>query len=408
MATTAASVRRTDGINAGLGVPDGARLPALLKHAGCRLHRLARCHSSHVQRLLVAPAIWPSDFSATPECAVTATLRHRLKLHRRQTAAQPSPVHKERHAATATLVSHIARAAARVVDTSAHSAKLLKRSARYLLWLALIAPCIAHAQVDLSQLDAEMAAPRTQVLVLGSVHLSQLPKGSDIGAARLQPLMDRLAAYKPTIITVENLSGETCDLMRRHPAVYLPEDSATYCPDTSDAARATGLDVPAALGQVRAALGTLPSAPIPAQRRHLAALFLASGDPSSALVQWLQLAQAEQRSGDGLDAALVTRLRAMETRPNESDQIAARLAAKLGLQRVYPADDHTGDNVDLGDPVAYGKAIQAAWDKAAPRANAMREREDQLASEGKLLGSIARSTCRPVKSWPSQWIFARH
>ncbi|WP_225970108.1 DUF5694 domain-containing protein [Xanthomonas hortorum] len=261
----------------------------------------------------------------------------------------------------------------------------MKRPARDWLWLALIAPCIAHAQVDLSQLDAEMAAPRTQVLVLGSVHLSQLPKGSDIGAARLQPLMDRLAAYKPTIITVENLSGETCDLMRRHPAVYLPEDSATYCPDTSDAARATELDVPTALGQVRAALGTLPSAPIPAQRRHLAALFLASGDPSSALVQWLQLAQAEQRSGDGLDAALVTRLRAMETRPNESDQIAARLAARLGLQRVYPADDHTGDNVDLGDPVAYGKAIQAAWDKAAPRANAMREREDQLASEGKLL-----------------------
>ncbi|MCE4282065.1 DUF5694 domain-containing protein [Xanthomonas hortorum pv. vitians] len=282
-------------------------------------------------------------------------------------------------------LSHIARAAAPVLDASAASAKVSKQSARYWLWLAVLAPCIAHAQVDLSQLDAEMAAPRTQVLVLGSVHLSQLPKGSDIGAARLQPLMDRLAAYKPTIITVENLSGETCDLMRRHRAVYLPEDSATYCPDTSDAARATGLDVPTALGQVRATLGTLPSAPTPPQRRHLAALFLASGDPSSALVQWLQLAQAEQRSGDGLDAALVTRLRAMETRPNESDQIAARLAARLGLPRVYPADDHTGDNVDLGDPVAYGKAIQAAWDKAAPRANAMREREDQLASEGKLL-----------------------
>ncbi len=75
-----------------------------------------------------------------------------------------------------------------------------------------------------------MAAPRTQVLVLGSVHLSQLPKGSDIGAAGLQPLMDRLAAYKPTIITVENLSVETCDLMRRHPAVYLPEDTLPIVP----------------------------------------------------------------------------------------------------------------------------------------------------------------------------------
>ncbi|WP_223670322.1 DUF5694 domain-containing protein [Xanthomonas citri] len=257
---------------------------------------------------------------------------------------------------------------------------------RVLWWaLLLLTPCIAQAQVDLSRLDAEMAAPRTQVLVLGSVHLSQLPKGSDIGAARLQPLMDRLAAYKPTIVTVENLSGETCDLMRRHPAVYLPEDTTHYCPDTTDAARATGLDVPAAMGQIRAALKTWPEAPAPAQRRHLAALFLASGDSPSALVQWLQLAHADQRAGDGLDAALVARLRKAERHPDESIQIAARLAARLGLQRVYPADDHTGDNVDLGDPVAYGRAIQTAWDKAAPRARAMREHEDQLAGEDKLL-----------------------
>jgi hypothetical protein len=282
-------------------------------------------------------------------------------------------------------IAHNARAAARFLDAGSASARRLQRPAHRWLWLALIAPCIAQAQVDLSQLDAEMAAPRTQVLALGSVHLSQLPKGSDIGAARLQPLMDRLAAYAPTIITTEDLSGETCDLMRRHPAVYLPEDTTTYCPDTSEAARATGLDVPTALGQVRAALRSLPSAPTPAQRRHLAALFLASGEPPSALVQWLQLAPAEQRSGDGLDAALVARLRSMEQRPNESYQIAARLAARLGLQRVHPADDHTGDNVDVADPAAYGKAIQAAWDKAAPRARAMREREDQLASQGKLL-----------------------
>lgn len=271
-------------------------------------------------------------------------------------------------------------------SATAHLLSNLLRTRRLCIaLLMLIAPGIAHAQVDVSQLDAEMAAPRTQVLVLGSVHLSQLPKGSDLSAARLQPLMDRLAAYKPTIITVENLSGETCDLMRRHPAVYLPEDSAAYCPDTSEAARATGLDVPTAIGQVRAALKNWPMAPAPAQRRHLAALFLASGDPSSALVQWLQLAHAEQRAGDGLDAALVARLRTAEHRPNESNQIAARLAARLGLQRVYPADDHTGDNVDLDDPAAYGKAIQAAWDKAALRASAMRAREDRLASEGKLL-----------------------
>ncbi|WP_372360844.1 DUF5694 domain-containing protein [Xanthomonas sp. NCPPB 1325] len=271
---------------------------------------------------------------------------------------------------------------------SAPSPVVPTRLRRRKLWsaaLTLITPCIAQAQVDLSQLDAEMAAPRTQVLVLGSVHLSQLPKGSDVSAARLQPLLDRLAAYKPTIITTENLSGETCDLMRRHPMIYLPEDTTTYCPDTTEAARATGLDVPTAIGQARTALKSWPDAPTAAQRRRLAALFLAAGDPSSGLVQWLQLAHAEQHAGDGLDAVLVAHLRKAEDHPNESNQIAARLAAQLGLQRVYPADDHTGDNVDLGDPAAYGKAIQAAWDKAAPRARAMRAHEDTLAGEGRLL-----------------------
>src|SRR3546814_5229134 len=76
--------------------------------------------------------------------------------------------------------------------------------------------------------------------------------------------------------------------MRRHPAVYLAEDVDRYCPDTEVAKVATGLDVPAAIAQVRRILEKWPDAPKPAQRRHLAALFLAAGDPASALVQWWQ------------------------------------------------------------------------------------------------------------------------
>ena len=53
--------------------------------------------------------------------------------------------------------------------------------AKWSLGLALAVPAMAQAQVDLSVLDAHMAGPRTQVLVLGSVHLSQLPKGVEFG-----------------------------------------------------------------------------------------------------------------------------------------------------------------------------------------------------------------------------------
>ena len=253
--------------------------------------------------------------------------------------------------------------------------------------LAALAWCgLAQAQVDLSVLDQDMAGPRTQVLVLGSAHLSQLPEGAHFEPESLQPLLQRLVAYRPDVITIEALSGETCDLMSRHPKVYLPEDVDAYCPDTKLARTATGLDVPAAIVQVRQALAAWPEAPSPAQRRHLAALFLAAGEPASALVQWWQLPEAQRRAGDGLDGALVERLHAMEGKKDESYQIAARLAASLGLQRVHPVDDHTGDNVDLGaSPQAYAEAIQALWKSAAPRAQPMRDHEDALARQGRML-----------------------
>ncbi len=257
--------------------------------------------------------------------------------------------------------------------------------AKWSLGLALAVPAMAQAQVDLSVLDAHMAGPRTQVLVLGSVHLSQLPKGVEFGPKQLQPLLDRLAAFRPDIITIEGLSGETCDLMRRHPTVYAPGDVSDYCPDTSAAKAATGMDIPAAIAETQRILKAWPSTPTPGQRRHLAATLLAAGDPASAMVQWLQLPATEQRADDGLNDALVALLRQKETRPSESYQIAARLAARLRLQRVYPVDDHTGDNVDVGDPAAYGKAVQAAWDQAAPRARAMRGKEDELARRGEAL-----------------------
>lgn len=116
------------------------------------------------------------------------------------------------------------------------------------LSLTLAWSAVAQAGVGISQLDEGMVGPRTTVLVLGSVHLSEMPKG--FKPESLQPLMARLTAYKPNIITIEALSGETCYLMRSEPALYDPQDVKTYCPDTRAAETATGLDVIAALARV--------------------------------------------------------------------------------------------------------------------------------------------------------------
>lgn len=242
---------------------------------------------------------------------------------------------------------------------------------------------MAQAAVDLSRLDRQMSGPRAQVLVLGTVHLREMPKS--FKPESLEPLLDRLAAFKPQIITIEAISGEGCDLMERQPTIYDPKDVAIYCRSTEQAKAATGLDVISAIAQVKKTLASWPSEPTPAQRRHLAALFLAANDSASALTQWLQLPQAERHAGDDLDDALTATLNALMTNHNEDYQIAARLAARLGLERVYPVDDHTGDNITIADVKAYGTAIESAWNAASATAMPIRRREEALRKSGDML-----------------------
>jgi hypothetical protein len=251
------------------------------------------------------------------------------------------------------------------------------------LALLIATTAAAQPQVDVSRLGLSPSAPRTQVLVLGTVHLSGAPKG--FKGESLEPVIARLAAFKPQVITVEQISGEGCDLVARHPSVYAPEDIGTYCHDTAQGKQATGLDVPAAIAEVQRTLKQWPVAPTPVQRRHLAALFLAANDDTSAYVQWLQLPEAERHAGDGLDDALAKRLDEKAAKNNESYQIAARLAARLGLQRVYPIDDHTGDNVDVPDGAAYSKAVQHAWEGAAAKMEPINTMRDTLWQSGDML-----------------------
>lgn len=207
-----------------------------------------------------------------------------------------------------------------------------------------------------------------QVLVLGTSHLSQLPK--TFTPKMLSPLLDRLASWRPTAIATEDLSGLQCDSLRRYPARYA-ETVRIYCPDPAAAGRATGLDVPAANAEAERLLGAWPTMPSPEQRRHLAAVFLAAGEPGSALVQWLRLPLAERRAGNGLNDELVGALDKAKDGRNETDILAAVLAARLGLERLWSVDDHSADTPDGADPAerqAAADAIGRAWDNPATQA----------------------------------------
>ncbi|MCH2238877.1 MAG: hypothetical protein A2792_00920 [Sphingomonadales bacterium RIFCSPHIGHO2_01_FULL_65_20] len=223
--------------------------------------------------------------------------------------------------------------------------------------------------------DALKGPPKgapNEVLVLGTPHLAGLPDRDTTAAlnALLTPLLDRLAAWHPTAIATENLSGLQCDSLRRYPQRYA-ETVKTYCFDPAAAAAATGLDLPAANAEAERLLADWPAAPTPGQRRHLAAVFLAAGEPGSAIVQWLRLPPEERRAGDGLTEPLVQWLEGRLMRKDETCQIAAALAARLGLERLWSVDDHSADTPSPSDPAenkAFEQAITTAWDNPASKA----------------------------------------
>ena len=223
----------------------------------------------------------------------------------------------------------------------------------------------------------EIGGRPAELLVLGTTHLSGLPKSTD--PAIFQLLIDRLARFNPQIITVEGLSGEECDTLQRFKSVHGADTWETYCFDMSDIEKATGLSIAAATADVDRTLAGWPSSPTPAQRRRLAMLFIAANDRGSAMVQWLRLSPPERHAGDGLTPAMVEILERKGKPLNENYTIAAALAAKLGLERIYLVDDHTADTaLDNNSPEgkAYGNAIQAAWNHAPPPA--VRGEEDKL------------------------------
>ena len=168
--------------------------------------------------------------------------------------------------------------------------------------------------------------PPTQVLTIGSTHLGQIKVV--VTPEMLTPLLDKLAAFKPDIITHEGRSGEQCDMLKRYAARY-PGMFDTYCFDTAEAEKATGLTVPAAMEAIEKALANWPAQPGAAQRRQLAAYFLAANDRPSARVQWLQLPEAERKTGDGIDEALLKVVTRAGAKPNETYDVAVALPPGL-------------------------------------------------------------------------------
>jgi len=195
----------------------------------------------------------------------------------------------------------------------------------------------------------------TQIMVLGTPHLSGTPEGWD--ATVLEPLLERLAGFKPDAIAIEAISGRGIQSMFAYRAAF-PDVAKTYGGRALMLAGLTSstlaMDMPQAEAELRHSLAAWPAAPTTEQRRRLAALFVAAGDPNSALVQWWRLDPAERKADQSVSAVLARELDAYAARRNENHLIASRLAVRLGHERVHPADDQSDDS----DP-AMDKPMEA-------------------------------------------------
>lgn len=257
---------------------------------------------------------------------------------------------------------------------------------RYLLPLLLAAclvapatPCSAEFAPPLGA-KPDVAGPRTQMMSLASVHLS----GQSWQREWLDALRGRLVAWRPQLITIENLSGSQCELMRHQPGRYA-EAYDTYCFDATSFQRRLKLTQAEAEARAEQRLASWPTAPSHAQRRELAMLFLAVGEPGSAMVQWLRLPEAERRAGDTLSAEAVKHL----TRAggmNESIDIAAEVAARVGLERLHAVDDHTSDALFGTPDPTYEAWQQARYEAIIPTAQLTQRAElEKRVRDGKTL-----------------------
>ena len=126
-------------------------------------------------------------------------------------------------------------------------------------------------------------------------------------AGAVEPLLERLAAFNPNLIAIENLSGESIHALKAYEAIY-PKSASSYggrlMKGAAMAEAVLKLALPEAEAESRRVLNEWPDQPTAAQRRHLAALFTAAGDTHSALVQWWRLPEAGRIPGDGVSSDL--------------------------------------------------------------------------------------------------------
>ncbi|ANM32305.1 hypothetical protein ABI59_16450 [Acidobacteria bacterium Mor1] len=247
-------------------------------------------------------------------------------------------------------------------------------------------PAAVKPGIDFSGIQQNLAGEPTQVLVLGTAHLTYFPKEA-FTADHLSLVLERLQEFAPDLIAIESISGRTCDHLRRWDALY-DGVADRYCVDPGIALEGLGMTMVEAAVAVEQELGSMGDAASPAKRRRMAALFYGAGEPWSASLQWSKLPEDQRKPADGVSEALAQKLDRYQRSRNETNLIAIELARRLGLEHLATMDDHTADLIQARAPETLGPTVSSVWSTDVPGEAEIEAKEETFlgSAEGVLAG----------------------
>lgn len=203
----------------------------------------------------------------------------------------------------------------------------------------------------------------TEVLILGTAHLTPLTPDS-----ALRRTLERLRAWGPDAVCVENLPGESVQSYRTEGGEYLGLQWSSFAP----ALRLETAARPLRDWSRRDAEALALHPDTPAAERVLA--WILALEPFNALLAWTP----DLRFPEPLDSLL----REYAAHPGEVHRVAVPLARALGHRRLSPFDDFT--NTRIGPQLP---AIEKLWESETYRADIQNH---PLMTDGPRQGQAAR------------------
>lgn len=212
---------------------------------------------------------------------------------------------------------------------------------RIVFFALILLPSLVTAKQDIQSLNS-LVKQKTEVMVLGTMHLSSIKEEIDLSEIR-----HYLGRFQPTAIAVESLRGEDVFTMLNGSAEY-HEVLTNFVGDKliSIAKReqaSLGLTAPEAIQKMHKFEITDDLSN--EKRIELIRLSIAGYYPDTATLHWLKLAANDSSK---LSKDLKAYLSEHSEKNNETLNIAINLAINEGINSIYPIDDHLDKDMYQG------------------------------------------------------------